>query len=150
MVKGNKKCVISQNTSRRKKLIRGGTHLLGKRPEMYAPEQWPPYYSKAHGCEVIDTEGNRYVKGGVKPWRGSEQNRSAHSYVYPGPPEVSIFNSPMSPVAYVSSAVGCPAAGSSGRWLLKCAPDASDGPATLRSTAPNPALQSNSRRADSS
>jgi hypothetical protein len=27
------------------------------------------------------------VKGGVRPWRGAEQNRSAQSYVYPGPPD---------------------------------------------------------------
>lgn len=29
------------------------------------------------------------VKGGVKPWRGAEQNRSAQSYVYHGPPGAS-------------------------------------------------------------
>ena len=27
-----------------KRLIPGGTMLLSKRPEMYAPGQWPPYY----------------------------------------------------------------------------------------------------------
>jgi glutamate-1-semialdehyde 2,1-aminomutase len=44
-----------------KALIPGGTHLLGKRPEMYAPEQWPPYYKHASGCEVTDLDGRLYV-----------------------------------------------------------------------------------------
>lgn len=44
-----------------KSLIPGGTHLLGKRPEMYAPEQWPPYYTTARGCEVVDLDGQRYL-----------------------------------------------------------------------------------------
>ena len=26
------------------------------------------------------------VKGEVNPWRGAEQKRSTHPYVYPGPP----------------------------------------------------------------
>ncbi|MGI6417393.1 MAG: aminotransferase class III-fold pyridoxal phosphate-dependent enzyme [Thermoguttaceae bacterium] len=44
-----------------KSLIPGGTQLLSKRPEMYAPEQWPSYYREAHGCEVTDLDGRRYV-----------------------------------------------------------------------------------------
>lgn len=44
-----------------KSLIPGGTQLLSKRPEMFAPEQWPAYYREAHGCEVIDIAGNRYL-----------------------------------------------------------------------------------------
>lgn len=44
-----------------KTLIPGGTHLLGKRPEMYAPNQWPPYYKSASGCEVIDLDDRRYL-----------------------------------------------------------------------------------------
>jgi len=44
-----------------KQIIPGGTQLLSKRPEMFAPDQWPAYYREAHGCEVIDIEGNRYV-----------------------------------------------------------------------------------------
>ncbi|MFZ5917370.1 MAG: aminotransferase class III-fold pyridoxal phosphate-dependent enzyme [Chloroflexota bacterium] len=38
----------------------GGTQLLSKRPEMMAPEQWPAYFSQAHGCEVWDLDGRRY------------------------------------------------------------------------------------------
>ena len=30
-----------------KSLIPGGTQLLSKRPEMFLPEQWPSYFSKA-------------------------------------------------------------------------------------------------------
>jgi glutamate-1-semialdehyde aminotransferase len=44
-----------------KKLIPGGTQLLSKRPEMFLPEYWPSYYSKAMGVEVFDLEGNRYI-----------------------------------------------------------------------------------------
>ncbi|NQY23177.1 MAG: aminotransferase class III-fold pyridoxal phosphate-dependent enzyme [Campylobacteraceae bacterium] len=43
-----------------KTLIPGGTQLLSKRPEMFAPNLWPSYYSKAKGCEVWDLDGNKY------------------------------------------------------------------------------------------
>ena len=43
-----------------KKLIPGGTMLLSKRPEMFLPENWPAYFSKAKGCEVWDLDGNHY------------------------------------------------------------------------------------------
>ena len=43
-----------------KQVIPGGTQLLSKRPEMWAPEQWPNYYSKAKGCEVWDLDGNHF------------------------------------------------------------------------------------------
>jgi glutamate-1-semialdehyde 2,1-aminomutase len=44
-----------------KKRIPGGTQLLSKRPEMFLPELWPAYYSKAKGVEVWDLDGNRYI-----------------------------------------------------------------------------------------
>ncbi len=44
-----------------KKLIPGGTQLLSKRPEMFAPDVWPAYYSKAKGCKVWDMDGNEYI-----------------------------------------------------------------------------------------
>ncbi|MSQ95992.1 MAG: aminotransferase class III-fold pyridoxal phosphate-dependent enzyme [Gemmataceae bacterium] len=44
-----------------KALMPGGTQLLSKRPEMFAPEQWPAYYEQAIGCEVIDTDGRRFI-----------------------------------------------------------------------------------------
>ncbi len=37
--------------------IPGGNMLLSKRPELYLPEQWPAYYSKAKGCTVWDLDG---------------------------------------------------------------------------------------------
>jgi glutamate-1-semialdehyde 2,1-aminomutase len=46
---------------RAKQLIPGGTQLLSKRPEMFLPDQWPSYFSKAKGVEVTDIDGNTYV-----------------------------------------------------------------------------------------
>lgn len=46
--------------NRAKELIPGGTQLLSKRPEMWLPDLWPSYYSKAKGCEVWDLDGNHY------------------------------------------------------------------------------------------
>ncbi len=45
---------------RAKRVIPGGTQLLSKRPEMWLPESWPAYYSRAKGCEVWDLEGRHY------------------------------------------------------------------------------------------
>jgi len=44
-----------------KQLIPGGTQLLSKRPEMFLPDQWPSYYSRAKGCEVWDLDGRRFI-----------------------------------------------------------------------------------------
>lgn len=44
-----------------KKLIPGGTMLLSKRPEMFLPEHWPAYFSKAKGCTVWDLDENSYT-----------------------------------------------------------------------------------------
>lgn len=44
-----------------KKLIPGGTMLLSKRPEMFLPEHWPSYFSKAKGCKVWDLDNNEYT-----------------------------------------------------------------------------------------
>lgn len=44
-----------------KKVIPGGTMLLSKRPEMFLPENWPSYYSKAKGCEVWDLDNNKLI-----------------------------------------------------------------------------------------
>ena len=46
---------------RAKAVIPGGTQLLSKRPEMFAPNCWPAYYEQAIGCEVIDTSGKRFI-----------------------------------------------------------------------------------------
>jgi len=44
-----------------KTLIPGGTQLVSKRPEQYAPDKWPAYFSEARGCEVFDMDGRRYL-----------------------------------------------------------------------------------------
>lgn len=46
---------------RAKQLIPGGTQLLSKRPEMFAPGRWPAYAQEARGCEVIDLDGRRFI-----------------------------------------------------------------------------------------
>ncbi len=39
-----------------KTLIPGGTMLLSKRPEMFLPDNWPSYFSKAKGCKIWDLD----------------------------------------------------------------------------------------------
>ena len=46
---------------RAKKVIPGGNMLLSKRPEMFLPNQWPTYFSKAKGCKIWDLNGNEYI-----------------------------------------------------------------------------------------
>ncbi len=43
-----------------KKIIPGGNQLLSKRSEMFAPNVWPAYFSKAKGCEIWDLENRKY------------------------------------------------------------------------------------------
>jgi glutamate-1-semialdehyde 2,1-aminomutase len=53
---------VTQDTYRRAcRVIPGGTHLLSKRPEMFAPGQWPAYFREARGCDVWDLDGRRYT-----------------------------------------------------------------------------------------
>ncbi|WP_292369162.1 aminotransferase class III-fold pyridoxal phosphate-dependent enzyme [Methanoregula sp. UBA64] len=44
-----------------KRVIPGGTQLLSKRSEMFLPDLWPSYYSKAKGVEVWDLDGKKYI-----------------------------------------------------------------------------------------
>jgi glutamate-1-semialdehyde 2,1-aminomutase len=44
-----------------KQLIPGGTMLLSKRPEMFLPDHWPSYFSKAKGCKVWDLDGRELI-----------------------------------------------------------------------------------------
>lgn len=44
-----------------RRLIPGATGLFGFRQELFAPEQWPPYAVRAHGCEVTDLDGHTYI-----------------------------------------------------------------------------------------
>ncbi len=46
---------------RAKKVIPGGNMLLSKRAEMFLPDQWPAYFSKAKGCRLWDLDGREYI-----------------------------------------------------------------------------------------
>lgn len=46
---------------RAKKIIPGGNMLLSKRAEMFLPEQWPAYFSRAKGCTVWDLDGRAFL-----------------------------------------------------------------------------------------
>ena len=46
---------------RAKKIIPGGNMLLSKRSEMFLPDYWPNYFSKAKGCRVWDLDGIEYI-----------------------------------------------------------------------------------------
>jgi len=46
---------------RAKKIIPGGNMLLSKRAELFLPNQWPAYFSKAKDCTVWDLDGNKYI-----------------------------------------------------------------------------------------
>ena len=46
---------------RAKRVIPGGNMLLSKRAEMFLPDQWPAYFSKAKGCRVWDLDGHEYI-----------------------------------------------------------------------------------------
>ena len=44
-----------------KTLIPGGTMLLSKRPEMFLPDNWPSYFSKAKGCKIWDLDDRELI-----------------------------------------------------------------------------------------
>jgi glutamate-1-semialdehyde aminotransferase len=44
-----------------KNLIPGGTMLLSKRPEMFLPDNWPSYFSKAKGCKIWDLDNQEFL-----------------------------------------------------------------------------------------
>jgi glutamate-1-semialdehyde 2,1-aminomutase len=46
---------------RAKRVIPGGNMLLSKRAEMFLPDQWPAYFSRAKGCKVWDLDGHEYT-----------------------------------------------------------------------------------------
>lgn len=45
---------------RAKQIIPGGNMLLSKRPELFLPNKWPAYYSKAKGYNIWDLDGKKY------------------------------------------------------------------------------------------
>ena len=44
---------------RAKRVIPGGNMLLSKRAEMFLPEQWPAYFSRAKGCPCLGSRRSR-------------------------------------------------------------------------------------------
>ena len=46
---------------RAKRVIPGGNMLLSKRAEMFLPDQWPAYFSRAKGCRVWDLDGRELI-----------------------------------------------------------------------------------------
>ena len=46
---------------RARNVIPGGNMLLSKRAEMFLPEKWPAYFSRAKGCQVWDLDGREYI-----------------------------------------------------------------------------------------
>jgi len=58
---GGPRVDVQEQYREAKQIIPGGTQLLSKRPEQFAPGQWPAYYEEARGCEVVDTEGRRFI-----------------------------------------------------------------------------------------
>ena len=44
-----------------KELIPGGNMLLSKRSEMFLPNHWPAYFSRAKGCRVWDLDGRELI-----------------------------------------------------------------------------------------
>ena len=47
--------------SRAKNVIPGGNMLLSKRAEMFLPNQWPAYFTKAKDCRVWDLNGRELI-----------------------------------------------------------------------------------------
>lgn len=63
-IKRNKGATIGSGQKlwkRANKIIPGGNMFLSKRAEMFLPEKWPAYFSKAKGCKVWDLDGNKYI-----------------------------------------------------------------------------------------
>ena len=84
---------------RAKKIIPGGTQLLSKRSEMFLPDQWPSYYSKAKGVEIWDLDGNKFtdmsimgVGACILGYADNEVNTAVHKAVDKG--SISTLNCP--------------------------------------------------------
>ena len=62
---GSKISSGSKIWDRATKIIPGGNMLLSKRPDMFLPDKWPTYFSKAKGCYVWDLDGKKYADMGL-------------------------------------------------------------------------------------
>ncbi len=84
---------------RAKQVIPGGNMLLSKRAEMFLPDQWPAYFSKAKGCKVWDLDGKEYIDMSIMGigtntlgYGHSEVDEAVHQTVTAG--NMSTFNCP--------------------------------------------------------
>lgn len=84
---------------RAKLVIPGGNMLLSKRAEMFLPNQWPTYFSKAKGCQVWDLDGNQYtdmsimgIGTNILGYGHPEVDEAVHQTVNAG--NMSTFNCP--------------------------------------------------------
>ena len=84
---------------RAKKIIPGGTQLLSKRSELFLPDQWPSYYTKAKGVEIWDLDGNKFtdmsimgVGACILGYADNEVNTAVHKAVDKG--SISTLNCP--------------------------------------------------------
>jgi glutamate-1-semialdehyde 2,1-aminomutase len=50
---------------RSRSLIPGGSMLLSKKAEMFLPDGWPAYFSRAKGCRVFDLDDNEFIDVGL-------------------------------------------------------------------------------------
>ena len=48
-----------------KKFIPGGGMLLSKRPDLFLPNSWPVYFSKAKGCFIWDLDNKKYFDASI-------------------------------------------------------------------------------------
>ncbi|HRK62361.1 MAG TPA: aminotransferase class III-fold pyridoxal phosphate-dependent enzyme [Candidatus Omnitrophota bacterium] len=66
-MKDNKKNIFDSSVKgpalwkRAKELIPGGNQLLSKRAELFLPDFWPAYYSRAHGAKIWDLDENELI-----------------------------------------------------------------------------------------
>lgn len=84
---------------RAKQVIPGGNMLLSKRAEMFLPDQWPAYFSKAKGCTVWDLDGKAYtdmsimgIGTNILGYGHEEVDAAVHATVTAG--NMSTFNCP--------------------------------------------------------
>ena len=80
-------------------IIPGGTQLLSKRSEMFLPDQWPSYYSKAKGVDIWDIDGKKYtdmsimgVGSCILGYADNDVNTAVHTAVDKG--SISTLNCP--------------------------------------------------------
>jgi glutamate-1-semialdehyde 2,1-aminomutase len=84
---------------RAKSIIPGGNMFLSKRAEMFLPDQWPAYFSKAQGCKIWDLDGKEYIDmslmsigTNILGYANPEVDEQVHETVSAG--NMSTFNCP--------------------------------------------------------